>query len=437
MSTRYDTSPGSKSADEVEREVQASRAEVEETLEAIQERLSPGQLFDQAVDYMRGSGGNEFLHNLGATVRDNPVPIVLMSTGLAWLMLAGPRARRRYDEDDYLDDLSEGHYGAGHYPARYYPAGDDRPEFEDDEVFAGRSLGARASPDGDVQGMEGKAFAERAKETAEAARRRVQQWRAGGHAHAPGLSEGGAETSRSWGAGARETAQEWSAGARSAAEQARERARRLGAGARERLGETGQYLRHGAHGAQAQVGRYGRRVQRGFMDTLHEQPLVLGALGLAVGAAIGAALPKTETEDEWMGETRDQMKDRAARLSREQLDKARAAGYAAYEAAIEEADRQGWSAEGAMSAADAVARKAERVAEAATEAAKTEAGRHGGGATSGGSGRAEPATEAAKTEAGRHGGGATSAGSGQAEPATEASRTEAERHGLSRSPSGA
>ena len=95
MSTRYDTDPGSKSADEVEREVQQSRAEVEEALEAIQERLSPGQLFDQAVDYMRGSGGNEFLRNLGATVRDNPVPIVLMSTGLAWLMLAGPRARRR------------------------------------------------------------------------------------------------------------------------------------------------------------------------------------------------------------------------------------------------------------------------------------------------------------------------------------------------------
>ena len=108
---------------------------------------------------------------------------------------------------------------------------------------------------------------------------------------------------------------------------------------------------------------------------LHEQPLVLGAVGLAVGAAIGAALPTTETEDEWLGDTRDRLKDRAARLSREQLDKARAAGRAAYETAIEEADRQGLTAEGAMAAVDAAARKAERVAEAATEAAKTEAER--------------------------------------------------------------
>ncbi|MGH6899967.1 MAG: hypothetical protein ACREJ5_26005 [Geminicoccaceae bacterium] len=140
---------------------------------------------------------------------------------------------------------------------------------------------------------------------------------------------------------------------------------------------------------------------------LHEQPLVLGAIGLAVGAAIGAALPKTETEDEWMGDTRDRLKDQAGRVSREQFEKARAAGRAAYDAALDEADRQGLTPEGAVAAVDSAARKAERVAEAATEAAKTEAGRQGGGTTSGGSGQAEPATEPAKTEPERHGLGQT------------------------------
>jgi hypothetical protein len=370
MSTRYDTNPGAKSADEVEREVQQSRTEVEEALEAIQERLSPGQLFDQAVGYMRGSGGNEFLRNLGATVRGNPVPIVLMGTGLAWLMLAGPRAGTRYDEDDDLDDLSE-RYGGSDYPG-YYPAGADRPEY-DDGAFAGRHLGARAWPAaGEAQARAGTAFAERARDT-EAARREAEDLGAGGHAAAPGLSEGGGETSSSWGAEVRATAQEWSAGARSAVADAGERARRLGADARERLGDTGTYLRHGARGARGRARRYGRRAQRGFFEMLEEQPLVLGAVGLAVGAAIGAALPTTETEDEWLGETRDQMKDRAARLSREQLDKARAAGRAAYETALQEADRQGLTPEGAMAAVDAAAHKAERVAEAAAKAARSEA----------------------------------------------------------------
>jgi cell division septum initiation protein DivIVA len=413
MSTRYDTNPGSKSADEVQREVQQSRAEVEEAIEAIQERLSPGQLFDQAVDYMRGSGGNEFLRNLGATVRDNPVPIVLMSTGLAWLMLSGRRSGTGHEyEENYLGDYAEGRYGAGDYPAGYYPAGDYRPEYDEGGVLAD-------SPLDDVQ----------------RARRTAQDRGEGGH-DAPGLAESAAETARSWGAEAGATAQQWSAGARSAVADAGERARRLGADARERLGGAGASLRQGAHGARARAGRYGRRAQRGFFDMLQEQPLVLGAVGLAVGAAIGAALPTTETEDEWLGETRDQMKDRAARLTREQLDKARAAGRAAYETAIEEADRQGLTPEGAMAAVDSAARKAERVAEAATEAAKAEAERHGGG-TSGGSDRAEATTEAAKAEAERRGGGGTSGGSDRAEATTDGSRTEAERHGLSRSPSGA
>jgi hypothetical protein len=68
---RHDSDPGSKSAEEVQREVRDSRA-TEETLEATRDRLPPGQLFDQEADYLHGSGCQEFLRNLGATVRDKP-----------------------------------------------------------------------------------------------------------------------------------------------------------------------------------------------------------------------------------------------------------------------------------------------------------------------------------------------------------------------------
>jgi Protein of unknown function (DUF3618) len=351
MSTRPDTNPGAKSADEVQREVRQSRAEVEEALEAIQERFSPGQLFDQAVDYLRGSEGNAFLRNLGATVRDNPVPVVLMGTGLAWLMLSGPRPRTPYDDrEDLLDDYALGPYGAGDYPG-YDPAADHAPQYDDD-VFAGSAFDEDTLPPGGEAGGTPD-LTERAKEAAEAAR---------------GAAQGLAED-------VRDTAREWSEGARTAARGAREGARRVGTGARHRLRQTGEQLRHGAHGAGARAGHYGRRVRRGFFDTLHEQPLVLGALGLAVGAAIGAALPATETEDAWMGDKRDRLKDRATEAGAEQLDKAGAAAVAAYDAARDEAERQGLTPEGAMAATEAVARKAECVAAAATEAAKTEAQR--------------------------------------------------------------
>jgi hypothetical protein len=307
MSTRYGMDAGSKSPQDVQREVQQSRAEVEETLEAIQERLSPGQMFEQAVDYMRSSNGSDFLRNLGTMVRDNPVPVALVGTGLVWLMLSSSRSRHREDDED--DALPQS-YGESH-------------------------LGNE-------------------------------------------LNEDAGQAAR-WGESARESAREWSHGARTAARSARDRARRLGAGARDRLSDTGEQLWQGARDAGDRASYYGRRVRRGFFDTLHEQPLVLGALGLAAGAAIGAALPATEKEDEWLGDSRERLKERAKEVGWEQVERARAAAGAAYGAAREEAERQGLSLEGgrtaAESAVEAVRQKAERVAEAATEAAKSEAER--------------------------------------------------------------
>ena len=114
MSTQYDTNPGSKSPEEVQREVRQSRAEVEQTLDAIQERLSPGQLFEQAVEYMRSSNGNDFVRNLGTRVRDNPLPIVLVGTGLAWLILSSSRSSRRgYYDDDLLEEYPDDDYDTG------------------------------------------------------------------------------------------------------------------------------------------------------------------------------------------------------------------------------------------------------------------------------------------------------------------------------------
>ena len=84
------TDPGTGSPAELEREVRESRADVERTLDAIQDRLSPGQLVDQVARYMRDNGG-EFARNFGDTVRQNPVPVVLVGVGLAWMMLGSRR----------------------------------------------------------------------------------------------------------------------------------------------------------------------------------------------------------------------------------------------------------------------------------------------------------------------------------------------------------
>lgn len=89
-----------KSAAEVEREVEASRGALDRTVDALKEKMTPGQLFDEASRMMGGAGqqvASKFLEQ----AKDNPMPLAVMGLGLAWLMTsnqhsAGPGSSRAY-----------------------------------------------------------------------------------------------------------------------------------------------------------------------------------------------------------------------------------------------------------------------------------------------------------------------------------------------------
>lgn len=74
----------------LEREIDQKRSDISHLVEALENKLSPGQLIDQALAYAKGNGG-EFFSNLGTTLKANPVPTVLTSVGLVWLMLGQNR----------------------------------------------------------------------------------------------------------------------------------------------------------------------------------------------------------------------------------------------------------------------------------------------------------------------------------------------------------
>jgi hypothetical protein len=59
------------------------------------------------------------------------------------------------------------------------------------------------------------------------------------------------------------------------------------------------------------VRRTTRRAQSSFDRVLRENPLALGAAATIIGAAIGMTIPATEAENEWMGEARDNVVERA------------------------------------------------------------------------------------------------------------------------------
>jgi hypothetical protein len=97
--------------EQIEREIERTRQDTAATLAAIEERLSPGRLMDEAWSYLRSSGqGQSFMNNLSQTVRDNPIPVALMAISIVWLAIAGSRKdKSRADsfDRDYGYDYGE------------------------------------------------------------------------------------------------------------------------------------------------------------------------------------------------------------------------------------------------------------------------------------------------------------------------------------------
>jgi ElaB/YqjD/DUF883 family membrane-anchored ribosome-binding protein len=219
-------SNGERHPEEILAHMEHTRAEMDDTLYAIERRLTPGQLVDQGMHYLRHSGGREFLSNFGSSVRDNPIPVALVGVGLAWLMMRGNAPRER--------------------PAE-----------------AGESLTDRASE---------------------------------------------------MAASARDKASETAGSVRNKASETVRAVRGGYDAARARAGELGQ-------SARAQL----ERARGGYDRLVNEQPLALGAIGLAIGAVLAAAAPRTRQEDEWLGPASDRVTRKARELAQEGLGAAQEA----------------------------------------------------------------------------------------------------------------
>jgi hypothetical protein len=81
-----------KTAADVEREVEASRGALDRTVDALRDKMTPGQLFDEASRAM-GGAGQQVMTKLVEQAKENPMPLAVMGLGLAWLMSTSGRSR--------------------------------------------------------------------------------------------------------------------------------------------------------------------------------------------------------------------------------------------------------------------------------------------------------------------------------------------------------
>jgi hypothetical protein len=280
-------------SEQLEREAEATRAQIAATLDELRGRMTPGQVVDQFLDYARDSGGGEFVRNFGRQVVGNPLPVTLVGAGLAWLMMAGRRGPvRGADATGGFDDVAEGMSEAGRSRGG--------PE-------AGEPTSANVANLTEHAARRARAWARQTHATAERLNRRV--------------GEAGTELQDSVTAAGTNVRDAASAAYDTAAEASRQGADAIGRGARtmgDNLAASGQ----------------------GLWGFLQEQPLVLAGLGLAIGGLLGASLPSSEVEDRLMGEASDAAKNEAKSFAQEQVDKGRHVAEQAWSAAKPEVDKQ-------------------------------------------------------------------------------------------------
>jgi hypothetical protein len=120
----------------------------------------------------------------------------------------------------------------------------------------------------------------------------------------------------------------------------------------------------GVAGAREMFDRLGRalprketfmQAQSSLSDLLERQPLVLGAVGLAIGATVAGAMARTGVEDEWVGNLSDDLKadlkERAGAVSQSVREGADTLKAELSDAGAEYADRVKQAGRDAMDAA--------------------------------------------------------------------------------------
>ncbi|WP_145104204.1 DUF3618 domain-containing protein [Cereibacter sediminicola] len=323
-------------SDKIEREVEENRARVESTLDALKERMTVNQVVDDLAHFVGVEDVRGVMNSAGRQVRDNPVALGLIGLGLAWLAFGGSsdrsRSRSSYGPEGYSD-----------YPGRDYASGG-----RSYEPYGGGAEYRSSSREGMASRVK-HAVSDAADSVSRAAHAASERVSHGAHAAAEKV--GGAFGD-----------------ARDRAGRAREGAYDRAGHWRDDLGHRSDDLRHRADHWRGRATSSAQHMRESVVHGMEQQPLLVGAAAVALGAVIGAAMPRTRTEDRWMGRTSDDLWDEAKASSWELRDRAMRAARETYDATIDAAREEGLMPE----KGETLASKLGRVAEAAASEAKAQ-----------------------------------------------------------------
>jgi len=282
------------SSAKIEREIEEDRRRIEERIDAIQQRMSPGQLVDEALSFAKSSGGGEYVSNLSTALKNNPIPMALMGVSLAWLM-AGPKTgSASYLRTDHSDSETYPLATVQGSIRRTGPVQSDGSSryshFADTAGQKFKALtdetGRRAGHFVDESGRSFRGFADASGQQIHDIRDEAGRM----------FDDASGWISKTW----QQVTQQVSG----------------------TVSDSTSWMRDQASSAGRGSLNFGSQMNESILKHFQDQPLIGGALAFAVGAAIGAALPHTAQEDEALGATADDVKKKLSSEASKTFDKA-------------------------------------------------------------------------------------------------------------------
>jgi len=314
--------------EEIRSQIEETRAGMSQTIDQITERLSPSNIKEQvkeqvieqyeevkdtvreatigrAEDMVRYAGETveDVRYGTMATIRANPIPAALTALGLGWL---------------WMNRKSGQQNRGGGGRARYYEVGSDRGrgQYGGRESYSSRGYDDRGGYTSRYSVPERGYYDERG-------------YDAGGYRGQSGSMGGTMDSIRGSASGAASQARDTAGNvvgqvrdtAGNVVDQAQETVSNIASGAQERASQVVDTVQDTASDVYERGAYYADRLEDRFQQQLSESPLVVGAISLALGAAVGLAVPNTRKENEWMGEARDTLVERATEVASQAVDK--------------------------------------------------------------------------------------------------------------------
>ena len=355
----------------IRNQIENTRADMTETIDAIQERLNPDTLKEHAKDAVReatvgraeeavsnvSERAQEMVHDVTDTARDagtdvvdmvrqNPLPAALAGIGLGWLWMNRSKSqqtqRTYYQPQRHTTTHQQSYYSPGYQEyerreARYQPQGESQS--------VGDRVGNVASSIGDAAGSvqhtardAGSGIVDVVRENPLPAalsgiglgwllmnRSKSQHYQRSYYQpqrhttlHQQSYSSPGFEEYQ------QREAQYQSGGSPSVGERVGSVAGSVGDAA----GSAADSVQQTAGQIAGQVSQFGSMAQGEVQDLrfaadrmLDENPIPMGFLALGLGLAVGMMIPETEKENQVFGEARETVMDRAQTAAQEVVEK--------------------------------------------------------------------------------------------------------------------